>query len=136
MVLALVAQEKTMHPLFNANLAKQHMEQLRNEALAERNATQFEVHSRRIEGLENAGVHWHSLGLLRLYWVRVVSLFGRTVIIHQVKSDVRQPAGIQRELQSALTSMNQAFPEYDEQFVKQVVQSLEDYLRDKSRSNY
>jgi hypothetical protein len=131
-----LAEEKTMHPLFNAKMAKQHMEQLQREALAQRNAAQLEAHSRRLEGLEGAGVHWHSLGLLRLYWAHVVSLFGRTIIIHQVKSDVRKFEEVQQELQTTLTSMRENFPEYDEQFVKQVVQSLEDYLRDKSRSNY
>src|SRR5215469_13855825 len=128
-------EEITMHPLFNETLAKQHMERLRREALAERNASQLEVQGRRFEGLEGAGVHWHSLGLLRLYWVRVVSSFGRTLILHQVKSDAHPSAEIQQELRTALTSMYQAFPEYDEQFIKQVVQSLEDYLRDKSRGN-
>jgi hypothetical protein len=136
LVVARVAEEKTMHPLFNATFAKQHIEQLRSEALAQRNAAQLEAYNRRLEGLEGAGVHWHSLGLLRLYWAHVVSLFGRTVIIHQVKSDVRKFEEVQQELHTVLTSMHEAFPDYDEQFVKQVVQSLEDYLRAKSRSNY
>jgi hypothetical protein len=124
-----------MHPLFDEMMAKQHMEQLQWEALAERNTTQLEVQGRRIEGPEGAEVYWHSLGLLRLYWTHVVSLFGQTIIIHQVKSRAREHAEIQRELQTTLTSMRVVYPEYDEQFIKQVVQSLEDYLRDKSRNN-
>jgi|GEM_PF-2048051 len=46
-----------MHPLFNELMAKQHMEQLRCEALAERNAAQLEVQGRRREGPEAAGGH-------------------------------------------------------------------------------
>jgi len=88
-----------MHPLFTETLAKQHMEQLRCEALAERNAARLEAHSRRLEDLEGAAVHWHSLGFLRLYWVRVVGLFGRAVIIYQVKSDGRKHSEVQQELQ-------------------------------------
>jgi len=87
-----------MHPLFTEILAKQHMEQLHREALAERNAAQLEAH-RRLEDLQGASVHWHSLGLLRLYWVRVVGLFGRAIIIYQVKSDVRKHSEVQQELQ-------------------------------------
>lgn len=124
-----------MHPLFNQIMAKQHMEQAQCEAFTERNAAQLEVQGGRIEGPEGAGVHWHSLGLLRLYWIRVVNLFGQTIIIHQVKSHTRKHAEIQQELQTTLTSMHVVYPEYDEQFIKQVVQSLEDYLRDKSRNN-
>jgi hypothetical protein len=50
-----------MHPLFTEILAKQHMEQLRCEALAERNAALLKAHSRRLEDLEGAAVHRHSL---------------------------------------------------------------------------
>ncbi len=125
-----------MHPLFSAKMAQQHIQQLHHEALAQRNAAQLEVKSKRLEGPEYAGVHWHSLGLLRLYWANVVSLFGRTVIIHQVKSDPRKFEEVQQELQTTLTSMHEIFPQYDEQFANQVVQSLEDYLRNKSKSNY
>ena len=74
-----------MHPLFTEILAKQHMEQLRCEALAGRNAAGLEAHSRRLEDLEGAAVHWHSLGLLRLYY--------------QVNSDVRKHSEVQHELQ-------------------------------------
>jgi hypothetical protein len=88
-----------MHPVFTEILAKQHMEQLRCEALAERNAAQLEAHSSRIEDAETVAVHWHSLGLLHLYWVRVVGMFGRAVIIYQVKSDVRKQSEVQQELQ-------------------------------------
>jgi len=88
-----------MHPLFTETLAKQHTEQLRGEALAERNAARFEAQSRRLEDIEGAAVQWHSLGFLRLYWVRVVGLFGRAVIIYQVKSDGRKQSEIQQELQ-------------------------------------
>ncbi len=88
-----------MHPLFNETLAKQHMEQLRCEARAEWNAARLEAHSRRLEDLEGAGVHWHSPGLFRLYWVRVVGLFGRAVIKHRVKSEVRRHSEVQQELQ-------------------------------------
>jgi hypothetical protein len=94
-----------MHPLFTEMLAKQHMEQLHCEALAERNAARLEAHSRRLEDLEDAAVHWHSLGLLRLYWVRVVGLFGRAVIIYQVKSDVRERSEVQQELQMIANPM-------------------------------
>jgi hypothetical protein len=88
-----------MHPRFTEMLAKQHMEQLHSEALAERNAARLEAHTRRLEDLEGTAVHWHSLGLLRLYWARVVGLFGRAVIIYQVKSDVRKHSEVQQELQ-------------------------------------
>jgi hypothetical protein len=94
-----------MHPLFTEILAKQHMEQLHCEAQAERNAAQLEAHSRRLEVLEGAAVQWHSLGLLRLYWVRVVGLFGRAVIIYQVKSDVRKHGEVQQELQMIANPM-------------------------------
>ena len=94
-----------MHPLFTENLAKQHMEQLRREALAERIAARLETRSRRLEDLDGAAVHWHSLGLLRLYWVRVVGLFGRAVIIYQVKSDVREHSEVQQELQMIANPM-------------------------------
>lgn len=96
-----------MHPLFTENLAKQHVEQLHCEAMAERNAARLEAHSRRVEDLEGntAAVHWHSLGLLRLYWVRVVGLFGRAVIIYQVKSDVSKHSEVQQELQMIANPM-------------------------------
>jgi len=94
-----------MHPRFTEILAKQHMEQLLCEALAERNAARLEAHSRRLEDLESVAVHWHSLGLLRLYWVRVVGLFGRAVIIYQVKSDVRKHSEVQQELQMIANPM-------------------------------
>jgi hypothetical protein len=94
-----------MHPLFTEILAKQHMEQLHCEALAERNAARLKAHSRKVEDLEGAAVHWHSLGLLRLYWVRVVGLFGRAVIIYQVKSDVRKHSEVQQELQMIANPM-------------------------------
>src|SRR5215472_6712754 len=94
-----------MHPLFTEILAKQHMEQLQGEALAERNAARLEAYSRGLEAMEGASVHWHSLGLLRLYWVRVVGLFGRAVIIYQVKSDVRKHSDVQQELQMIANPM-------------------------------
>jgi hypothetical protein len=94
-----------MHPLFTEILAKQHMEQLRCEARAERNATRSEAHSRGFEAMEGAAVHWHSLGILRLYWVRVAGLFGRAVIIYQVKSDVRKQGAVQQELQMIANPM-------------------------------
>ena len=94
-----------MHPLFTEILAKQHMEQLRCEALAERNAACLKAHSRRLEDQEGAAAHWHSLGLLHLYWVRVVGLFGRAVIIYQVKSDVRKHSEVQQELQMIASPM-------------------------------
>jgi hypothetical protein len=43
-----------MHPRFTEILAKQHMEQLRCEALAERNAAGLEAHSRGLEAMEHA----------------------------------------------------------------------------------
>jgi hypothetical protein len=88
-----------MHPFFTESLAQQHREQLRCEALAEGNAAQLEAHSSEVEDLEGAAVHWHSLGLLRLYWVRVVGWFGRAVIICQVKSEVRKQSEVPQELQ-------------------------------------
>lgn len=94
-----------MHPLFTEILAKQHMEQLQGEALAERNADRLEAHSRALEAMEGAAVHWHSLGLLRLYWARVVGLFGGAVIIYQVKSDVRKHSEVQQELQMMANPM-------------------------------
>jgi hypothetical protein len=94
-----------MHPLVTENLAKQHVEQLRWEALAERNAARLEAHHRKLEDLDGAAVHWHSLGLLRLYWVRVAGLFGRAVIIYQVKSDVRKHSEVQQELQMIANPM-------------------------------
>jgi len=87
-----------MHPVFTESLAKQHMEQLRGEALPEQSAARLQAQSR-LEDLENVAVHWHSLGVLRLYWVRVVGLFGRAVIIYQVKSDARKRCEVQHELQ-------------------------------------
>ena len=95
-----------MHPRFTEILAKQHREQLRGEALAEQNAAQLEAHSRRLDDLEGgAAVHWHSLGLLHLYWVRVAGLFGRAVIIYRVKSDVRKHSEVQQELQMIANPM-------------------------------
>jgi hypothetical protein len=94
-----------MHPLFTENLAKQHVEQLRSEAMAERNAARLEAHSRKLEDLQGTAVHWHSLGLLRLYWVRVVGLFGRAVIIYQVKSNISKHSEVQQELQMIANPM-------------------------------
>ncbi len=126
-----------MHPLFNEAMARQHREQLAREARvaqAARKASRLEVRSRRTEGLEDAGVQWHSLGLLHLYWVRVVGLFGRTLIIHHVKSPVCTVNEIRRELQPTLTSLRAVSPEFDDEFVEQIVRSLEEQFREKLHS--
>ena len=123
-----------MYQLFNEAMARQHREQLAREAQAARDAAQVEVRSRRIEGPEGAGVQWHSLGLLHLYWVRVVGLFGRTLIIHRMKSPFSIEDAVRRELQPALTSMREVSPEFDDEFVEQIVRGLEEQFREKLHS--
>jgi hypothetical protein len=118
-------------------MARQHREQLAREARlaqAAREASRLEVRSRRTEGLEDAGVQWHSLGLLHLYWVRVVGLFGRTLIIHRVKSSVQNADELRQELQPVLASMREVSPEFDDEFVEQIVRSLEEQFREKLHS--
>ena len=121
--------------LFNQSLAKQHMEQLQREAIIEQKVARLQVQSWQTEGPGDAGVHWHSLDFLHLYWVRVVSLFGRTIIIHQVKADAWKYDEIKQELHTTLTSMHDAYPEYDDQFIKEVVQRFEEQLLHKSRGS-
>ena len=104
------------------------MQQLRCEAVTARQATQLQAQGWQTENLGNIGVQWHSLDFLHLYWVRVVSLFGRTFIIHQVKSDAWKLDEIKQELKSTLTSMHDVYPEYDDQFIEQVVQRFEERL--------
>ncbi len=123
-----------MHPLFNQLIAKQHMEQLQREAAAEQMAVQLRAQHCQEEGPGNAGVRWHSLNFLHLYWVRVVSLFGRTLIIHQVKSDAWKYDEIKQNLKVALTSMRDTYPEYDDQLIEQIVRRFEEQLLHKSRS--
>ena len=123
-----------MYQLFNEAMARQHREQLQREAQTARNAARLEVQSRRIEDPEGVGVQWHSLGLLHLYWVRVVGLFGRTIIIHRMKSHVENPDELRRELQPALTSMRGVSPEFDDAFVEHIVRGLEEQFREKLHS--
>lgn len=123
-----------MYQLFNETIARQHQEQLAREAQIVRNAAQIEARSRRTEGPEGAGVQWHSLGLLHLYWVRVVGLFGRTLIIHRVKAPANNAGEVRRELQPMLTSLHEVSPEFDDEFVEQVVRSLEEQFREKLHS--
>ncbi|HLI05550.1 MAG TPA: hypothetical protein VKV40_03175 [Ktedonobacteraceae bacterium] len=125
-----------MHQLFNEAMARQHREQLQREALAarERNATRVQVQGRRTEDPESVGVQWHSLGLLHLYWVRVVGLFGRTLIIHRLKSPVQNADELRQELHPALTSMREVSPEFDDEFVEHIVRSLEEQFREKLHS--
>jgi hypothetical protein len=128
-------KEYTMHQLFNEAMARQHREQLQREALAVRNATRLQVQGRRTEDPESVGVRWHSLGLLHLYWVRIVGLFGRTLIIHRMKSPVQNADELRQELQPALTSMREVSPEFDDEFVEHIVRSLEEQFREKLHSN-
>jgi hypothetical protein len=121
-----------MYSLLNQSIAKQHMEQLQCEAATARKAAQLQVQSWQTENPGNVGVHWHSLDFLHLYWVRVVSLFGRTLIIHQVKSDAWKFDEIKQELKSTLASMHDVYPEYDDQFIEQIVQRFEEQLLHKS----
>ncbi len=126
-------EEQRMHSLFNQSIAKQHMEQLQREAAVEQNAARLQVQSWQTEGPGDVGVHWHSLDFLHLYWLRVVSLFGRTLIIHQVKTEAWKFDEIKQELQTTLTSMHNVYPEYDDRFIEQIVQKFEEQLLHKSR---
>jgi hypothetical protein len=124
-----------MYQLFTEAMARQHRDQLRQEAQAGQNAARLRVRGRRIEDPESVGVQWHSLGLLHLYWVRIVGLFGRTVIIHRVKSHEWNRDEVRQELQPTLTSMREVSPEFDDEFVEHIVRSLEEQFRDKLHSN-
>ncbi|HET9920210.1 MAG TPA: hypothetical protein VFQ30_10250 [Ktedonobacteraceae bacterium] len=124
-----------MHSLFNQSIAKQHMEQLQREAAAERKAVQLRAQHWQEESQGNVGVYWHSLNILHLYWVRVVSLFGRTLIIHQVKSDAWKYEEIKQNLKATLTSMRDVYPEYDDQLIEQIVRRFEEQLLHKSRGS-
>jgi hypothetical protein len=123
-----------MQRLFYEALARQHREQLQREAQSARNAAQLQVQSRRIEDPERAGVQWHSLGLLHLYWVRVVGLCGRTIIIHRLKASIYHPDELRQELQPTVTSIREVSPEFDDAFVEHIVHSLEEQFREKLHS--
>src|SRR5215470_7502894 len=112
-----------MYPLFNQQLAKQHMEDLQREAkIAQAASLTGEVHHR-----------LYPLSFLRYWYNRVRTLYKRPAAGHdEVRLEEIKPAVL-----TTFSAMHEVglVSEYDDQFIEKFVETLERKLVHQSQCN-
>src|SRR5438552_6963582 len=108
-----------MHPLFNQQLARQHMQDLQREVEAAHSAAH-------LNKAESTGGHRQHLSLLQLWYNRTRVLSGRSTLQEEYPEVVNFEE-IKPALVSTFSTMHETglVSEYDDQFVEKFVQTFE-----------
>jgi len=112
-----------MHPLFNQQLAKQHLQNLQCEAEAAR----LVAH---VDAPESGRGHRYYLNFLRLLYDRTRLLYRRPVVLERPHPVVVSFAEIKPALLSTFSAMHEVglVSNYDDQFIEKFVQTFEHQL--------
>ncbi len=112
-----------MHPLFNQQLAKQHLQDLQREAEAAR----LVAH---VDAPESTSGYRYHLNFLRLLYDRTRLLYRRPVVLAEAHPVVVSFEEIKPALISTFSTMHEVglVSKYDDQFIEKFVQTLEHEL--------
>jgi len=116
-----------MHPLFNQQLARQHMQDLQCEVEATRSAAH-------LNKPESTGGHRHPASLFQLWYNRTRFLSRRPVVFKEGHLEVVNFEEIKPALISTFSTMHETglVSEYDDWFVEKFVQTFERELAHQS----
>jgi hypothetical protein len=119
-----------MHPLFNQQLAQQHMDDLRHEAEIAQTAAHMNT-------AENSKRHEDKLGFLQSLYSRTSLSYRRTVTQQTTRPDEVSLEEIKPAVLTTFSVMREGglVSEYDEQFIEKFVQTLEHELTLQARCN-
>ncbi len=116
-----------MHPLFNQQLAKQHLQDLQREAEAAR----LVAH---VDTPESARGYRYHLNFLRLWYDGTRLLYRRPIVRKEAHPAVVSFEEIKPALISTFSAMHEVglVSKYDDQFIEKFVQTFEHELVDQS----